>query len=280
MAVHLAYDGSTGGDWLAHYAVRLAAQHPARCLHLVHVADGQRSAGEVSRAAERIVRQCESLSVACHLHELRPGRDVASTLLVGIPQDGETYLVCGTRLRGGRRGYLSGTASHRLLCAARCHVLALRVVQPGLLGLPRQLLLPVAGHPRGFRSGLPFLRLFGPDTTHLHLLYVERVGRWRLRRLAHEAVEARRHAGEGYCQRIERELDTQLGLGHAVVDAQVVVSDDVSREIVVAANRTHARLIYMGASERSLAQRMISAGPIEQVLRTASCDVAVYRGQV
>lgn len=62
------------------------------------------------------------------------------------------------------------------------------------------------------------------------------------------------------------------------MDAQAVLSDDISREILIAANKTKSRLIYMGASERKLAQRILYGNPIERVLRDATCDVAIYRG--
>lgn len=62
------------------------------------------------------------------------------------------------------------------------------------------------------------------------------------------------------------------------MDAHVVVSDDVSKEIVIAANKTRSKLIYMGASKRSLMERFYYGNPMEQVLRDATCDVAIYRG--
>jgi nucleotide-binding universal stress UspA family protein len=34
----------------------------------------------------------------------------------------------------------------------------------------------------------------------------------------------------------------------------------------------------MGASERTLTERFLFGSPIEQVLRDATCDVAIYRG--
>jgi nucleotide-binding universal stress UspA family protein len=77
---------------------------------------------------------------------------------------------------------------------------------------------------------------------------------------------------------VEKEISDQLGLGAKVVDAQVAVSDDVSSEIVLAANKTKSRLIYLGASERNLSERYFYGNPVERVLRDATCDVAIYRG--
>jgi nucleotide-binding universal stress UspA family protein len=218
------------------------------------------------------------LSVSLQVNDLAQGGRLLDAIHAAVPPGGDSYLVCATRTRPGRRGLLSGTLSEQLLISGHCNVLAVRVVHPGSLGLPRSLLLPVSGHPRGFRSGIPFLRLFAPDIAHLHLLYVERVSRYRFRHSSYEQAEHLRHSGQTYCERIERELAEQLGLGEAVMDANVVVSDDVPKEIVIHASRSKSRLIYLGASERNLTQRLWYGNPIEQVLREAPCDVAIYRG--
>ena len=77
---------------------------------------------------------------------------------------------------------------------------------------------------------------------------------------------------------MEQEIHEQLNLGSKIIDAQVIASDDVPKEIVIAATKTKSRLIYMGASERNLTERFFYGNPIEQVLRDATCDVAIYRG--
>lgn len=274
-----AYDGSVNGDWVSHYAVHLAAARDRR-LDLVHVRDRQTSEPELESKLERLRAECERAGIELVPHIMNPDGTVLKTILARVPQGPEHDLVCGTRVRERKRGFLSGTISEQLLRSGHCNVLALRVVQPGLLGMPRRLLLPVSGHPRGLRSGLPFLRLFAPQISHLHLLLVVRVGRWRFLRMSHEAITRLRLPGQEYCHHIEEEIGEQLGLGAKIVDAHVTVSDDVPKEIVIAANKVRARLIYMGASERSLAERFFYGNPIEQVLRDATCDVAIYRGVV
>ena len=276
--LYFTYDGSINGDWISHYAAQLAAAHPRRKLNLVHVRDGQTSEPRLEEKLQRMQAECHRLGVELLPHLLAPSDTRLKTILAAVPAGAESYVVCGTRVRARQRGLLSGTISEQLLRSGHCNVLAVRVVQPGLLGLPRRLLLPVAGHPRGFRSGLPFLRLFGPRVTHLQILFVARVSRWRFRRLSHQATEQRRLPGQAFCERVEQEISERLGLGAKVVDAQVVVSDDVPKEIVIAANKTKSRLIYLGASERNLSERFFHGNAIEQVLRNATCDVAIYRG--
>lgn len=273
-----AYDGSINGDWVSHYAAQLAAGHPEGKLHLIHVRDGQTDDAVLAEKLQWMRGECARVGVELVPRMLDRAGRVFDAIRAVVPEGREHHLVCGTRLREQQRGLLSGTVSEQLLRSGHCNVLAVRVVQPGLLGLPRHLLLPVSGHPRGFRSGLPFLRLFSPNVSRLHILLVVRVSRWRFSRMSHESIERRRLPGQAYCKQVEQEISNQLGLGARVVDAQVVVSDDVPKEIVIAANRTKSRLIYMGASERNLTERFFYGNPVEQVLRDAVCDVAIYRG--
>jgi nucleotide-binding universal stress UspA family protein len=273
-----AYDGSINGDWVSHYATQLAAAHGERRLNLVYVHDGEIHEAEIDEKLLRIRAECERLGVDLTTQMLKPAGTVLGALLSAVPGGAGQYLLCGTRVRERQRSLLRGTISEQLLRSGHCNVLAVRVVQPGLLGLPRRVLLPVAGHPRGFRSGLPFLRLFGPQVSHLQILFIRQVGRWRLHRMPHDQVERLRLPGQAYCVAVEREISERLGLGERIVDAQVVVSDDIPKEIMLAANRTKSRLIYLGASERSLTERFFHGNVIEKVLRDATCDVAVYRG--
>ena len=276
---HFAYDGSINGDWVSHYAVQLAAAHHDRTLTLVHVRDGRTSDATLAEKLQRMRGECERHGVRLVEHLLPPvGRNLLDAIRSAVPEGPEHYLVCGTRAQGLHSGFLSGTTSEQLLRSGHCNVLAVRVVEPGLLGSPRRLLLPVAERGDGFRSGLPFLRLFGPQVSHLHIVLVARVGRGRFRQMSHELAEPLRTPGRAYCVRIEREIEEQLGLGSKVMDALVVVSDEIPREILIAANKTKSQLIYMEASERSPTKRFFYGDPIEQVLRDATCDVAVYRG--
>ncbi len=207
-----AYDGSINGDWVSHYATRLAAHHPEKILHLIHVRDGMISQVELREKLDRIRSECERLGVEL-LSCVEPlAGSVFQSIRSAVETGPDNYLICGTRARARSRGLLSGTVSERLLRLGHCNVLAVRVLQPGLLGCPRRLLLPVSGHPRGFRSGLPFLTLFPPDIVQMHILFVRRVARWRFRMLTREGTDELRKPGEAYCERVEREIGEQLRL--------------------------------------------------------------------
>jgi len=272
-----AYDGSLNGDWVSHYAVRFAAQSPERRLQLLHVYDGH-VAGEVAHGIDRIAAECARLGVALDpILRARGATSVAGCLLALVPAGPGTMLVAGTRARPRNIAFLAGTVSAQLLAAGRFPVVAMRVVQPGVLGQPGHVLLPLSGHPRGAAFALPLLHLLGTDLLRLHVLLVREVSRLRFRLLDQAAAERLLAAGRGFLAGVEEELRRGLAPLRGAFDASAIVSDDAAREILVFAAKLHARLICLGASKRGLPARLVYGNPIEQVLRDAPCDVAVYR---
>jgi nucleotide-binding universal stress UspA family protein len=275
--VLFAYDGTIHGDWVAHYAVRLASHAPQRLLRLVHVDEGRWSPAELEEKLERLERFAERFELAVQFKILPNRSDVFGTLVQDASEFGDPPVICGVRARARRRGLLAGTVSQRLLCETRIPVLALRVVQPGLLGAPRNLLFPISSHARGIAAALPFIALLVPDVARIHILYVQQVGRFRFRQLSYEKALRLRHVGRKICQQVESELRRTLALERPQMDATAVVSDDPPKEIVIQANRTRSRLILIGASADHLTGRFWYGDPLEQVLRDSGCDVAIYR---
>lgn len=273
--IHFAYDGTIHGDWVSRYAIRLAA-HEDRVLRLMHVEEGQLPRPELESKLAGMRSECEIVGVTLQTESRAKSSDVAQDLANAVA-DRNSLLICGTRSRPRMGAFLAGTVSDRLLRNPPCRVLVFRVAHPGLLGQPLDFLLPVAGHPRGMTHGLSILKLFAPDIDRIHVLHVQQL-KWWQRLLPRAGIDRLRQAGLGYTQRIERELRTELPSPRPRLDATVVVATDIWREIVTHANRLHSRLIFLGATERTLRQRLFSGQPIEQVLATANCDVAVYRG--
>ena len=276
--LHFAYDGTINGDWASHYAVRLAQHDVEQRLRLIHVDEGKISPESLEERLHLLGDRCRMAGVTLEQTILPRGRTVFEAIAAAVPPGPESFVVCGTRAQQRGRGYLTGTVTERLLVQRRWNVLALRVVRPGVLGHPRRLLLPVAGLPEGLALGLPFLKMLLPDLTDLFVLRVMEVGRFRYRRLTHARREALLEPGRAYLRRIEAELAERLDLGQVRMEGQPIVSDDVPKEIAIAASRVHSDLIYLGASRRNLTERFFYGNPIEQTLRSAPCDVAVYGG--
>lgn len=276
--ITFAYDGTINGDWVSRYAVQLSSRHPQRRLRLVLVDEGRLTREELEFRISRIGAQCGRAGVEFESMLLPRASDVFTVLDREVPTGRGAYLVLGTRVgrRGG--GLLAGSIGELMLRGGRRNVLVVRVLHPGLLGVPREFLIPVGGHQRGFVSGLSFLRLFAPDIAAAHIVNVQRVGRAAYRALTPALTEQRRREGAACCRRVEREIVEALGIPAGVLRSHVLVSDDTPREIVVLAGRLRSELIYLGTSERGLPHRLLHGSVLERVLRDAPCDVAVYRG--
>lgn len=274
----LAHDGSLYGDWVARYALRFAAGEPDRKLLLLHVRDGRVDETIAEARFTRLAEECAGNGVACHSELFPLGTSVHRTLRQAIPPDPEALLVCGTRVRPRRQALLTGSVAEKLLRLHACPVLALRVVQPGLLGLPHTLLLPLAGHQAGLARLWPILRRLAPQLRRVHFLYNTPTT------LLAESLQipARQRQlqqiGERYLDRICRELDDALAEPPFVIDRRVLVTRDWPHQVLIEASRLKTQMLLLGASERSLAHRVFHGQGIEQLLRDTPCDVGIYRG--
>jgi nucleotide-binding universal stress UspA family protein len=274
--LYFAYDGSIHGDWVARYAMRMAGRLPDPRLKVLYVRDRQLSMTNVEKRLARIEAACAELALPVEVTVAPERTSVAATLLGLVPEDPQHFLVCGTRVRQKARGFLGDTVSEQLLRVGRCQVLSIRVVQPGLLGGPRNFLVPVSGRPEGIRVGLPFLRLLVREASEVEVLMVHRISHRRFRQIGHAEAERLVEHGETYVSGVKRSLSTELDLPLGRLDGTAVLSDDIPKEIVIHAGKHRSQLIYMGASVSSLRKRSVYGNPIEQVLRNAPCDVAIY----
>lgn len=277
----LAYDGSLNGDWVARYAIRFAVGSLEKTLHLFHVPDGSLDSTALDGKLEHLRREAGAQGVELFPQLLQPGRGVLTSLLHAFPADPGTVVVCGTRVRGAGKPLLAGTVAERLLALAPVPVLALRVVQPGLLGAPHDLLLPLAGHPRGFAPVRPIFNHFLPQLRSVHLLRGMVVSRRRLSRFSPQEIQAIRQEGVRYLAEISEEIRQLRGSHAFFLDSRIVVSDDWAAEILVHASRLKSQLVLLGASQRSRLSRLSrvwKGDPLERVLRRTPCDVGVYRG--
>ncbi|MBI1312491.1 hypothetical protein GC176_14460 [bacterium] len=284
MNVYLAFDGSLNGHWVANYAIRLALASGTGILTAVHVETAEITRERLDVEFQRLEQVCSRAGLTLAVVTRPQTCSVSDSLCLAVPGGVESVLVCGTRIRSSRgrhenhRPLLKGTVADALLQRGHCQTLALRVVLPGLLGMSHRLLCPLAGHPRGLTAAMPFLQLLAPELRELHLLMIHEVSHWRLRHLTSSRAKALTRPGYVWLQKVEQQLVEQPWFEGLQFDAHVAVSDDVPRQIAIVANRGHAQLAILGASERTLKQRLLSGNPLERVLRETPCDVAIYRG--
>lgn len=280
--IHLAYDGSINGDWVAWYALNLARRDPERRLRVLYINTDEIQADQVRAKGVELARMCADAEVDMSLDIVASsGPDAAAIfrdLRAHMPRTPETLLVCGARLKPGASGYLSGTVSAKLLRDKSFNVMAVRVAQPGLLGAPRRFMVPVAGDREGFFMGADILKRFAPDIARINLLRVMMIKRQLFRRLLNNQAERLREKGWTSLSGLNVELAELTGVDAWKVDANVVVSDDWAHEVIISANRHKSHLILMEASKKDLRSMFIYGNPIEVVLRDTPCDVAIYRG--
>ncbi len=268
-----AYNGSTHGDWVGTYAVRLAAAAPDSALRVVHVEEHGEDAERFAAKLARLEESAAAAGVALEVRRVAAGSgEVAAVLEEAIPDDPAGIVVTGLRARETGRGLLRGTISERLMSSARHSVLALRVVSPGLLGQVEHLLFALSQNPRSAARAALFLRRFAPGLRRLSLLTVMEPPR------AQTAAEVNTlHAlGREHLRRSQAELRTVYAPRAFPVDPHVAISKDWASEIVRQAARVKAQLLLIGATERSLPSRLVFGNPLERVLEDAPCDVAIF----
>jgi len=278
VSIHLAYDGSVNGDWIAHYAINFAAHSPEGLLKVLHVETTNVSGAALAEKFDNIHRIAQRAGVMAEI-EICPMRHGAfGGLVERLPKGRDTVVISGVRAHGGRRGVLAGTVSERLLYDQEFTVVALRVVQPGLLGVVRRLLLPVAGHPPGAQSAHALLKLVAPSLTELQLLHVVNLTTRKFRALDATTAGALRHQAQAYLDGVERDVIDGIDLGGVRLDAQIRISDDWARELLIDAGRMRADMMAIEAPRTSLLGRFRFSDPLELILRDPPCDVAIYRG--
>ena len=275
MTVFLAHDGSLNGDWIGRYALHMAAGTPEQRLVVVHVEDANISGEPLHARLERLSGLGERMGVAVEVRILPMQQGVFGGLDAHLREETDALVVCGARARGGRRGLLSGTISEQLLRQSSYDVLSIRVLQPGLLGDPKRVLLALTGT-GGAASAIPFVRLLAPGIERLDVVYVETVSQLRFAHLTDAEAGRLRRAGQSIVDRAETVLTAETSLSGEQMDTHVRVSNDWPKQIAVEAGRYRCGLTLMEMP--SLHARTLSfSHPVEELMRNAPGDVAVYR---
>lgn len=274
----LAHDGSIYGDWVARYAMRFAATEQDRKLLVLHVLDGKISHEIVETRFSQLASDCDSFNVEFLPQHLSLGSSVYRSLRQAIPPEKESLLVCGTRVKSRKSRYLSGSVAEKLLRMHECSTLALRVVQPGLLGNPHDLMLPLAGHLQGFPRIEPILRRMVNHLRSVHVCRIMQINSLRHPHLSSEMESLLKEKGSSYLTRFRAEMETTLDPVAFRCDQKVTISSDWAHEVLVQASRLKTQLMLLGLSERSFAYRVLHSAALEKILHETPCDVGIYRG--
>jgi len=274
----LAHDGSLYGDWVARYALHFAIGEQDKKLLILHVPDRNTGQDIVTAKFSQLTVAGETLGVEVIPQLLPHGDNVYRSLSQAIPPIPDALLICGTRVKQKKQGLLRGSVAEQLLRTHRCPVLALRVVQPGLLGTPQNLLLPLAGHLGGFCRIWPVFRRLAPHLRRVHLFRALYVHHLRQAHLSPDRERMLLAIGQEYLAKINKELNELYSCDGLNIEQLTSISSDWPNAVLVQASRLRAQMILLGVSERSLAHRILHGAGLEQVLRESPCDVGIYRG--
>lgn len=275
--IYLAYDGSINSDWIARYAINMANNNGIKQINLIHVEDSLYSAEVIQQKIGVIASHADFCGVGLAARSFPLSGNVFSSLLDIIPKSEASLCICGARSTSRGKGYLAGTISEKLLRCKQFNVFAIRVVKPGILGLPRDILFPLSGHPRGVTIAMSLFSLLAPQVKRIYLLRVMSISSLRFRYMSAASAHAIYQRGTAYLDGILEELGRSFTDSGLFIDGRVVLSDDWVKEILIYANRIKAQMTIMGASDRNLPSRYFYGNKIEQVLRHSPCDVAIYR---
>tara|TARA_R110000787_G_scaffold211281_3_gene321135 strand:+ start:81280 stop:82119 length:840 start_codon:yes stop_codon:yes gene_type:complete len=276
MKVLFAYDGSINGDWVAKYAIRLAANSETRTLTVVSVQKNTPPPRYLTEKINRITSIAADRKVTLDV-KLINAKSVFEGVISALEDPAGTLIVCSVRTRGNARGYLYETAAFQLMKHPELNTVAFRIVQPGILGSPHNILLPVAGRPSGIAGGVSLLHQMGSTVRQCRVLHAVSVSpRHYLRLTATEMTNLRLH-GESLVAAVGRHLSQQLNNPSIRIDTAVRVSEDWVREVIVDACSYKSDLIIVEAAGASLRTALRRDDPIERLLHETPCDIAIHR---
>lgn len=254
------YDGSLNGDWVAHYAIRFAA-NATLPLRVVHV-EPKSPVAQVEARLARIEAEARQAGIAIEVEVARDA-DVAGALVL---RGERGTLVLGTRARPRDRAFLTGTVAARVFERARGTVVAVHVVHPGLLGQPGRVLVPFVGADDS--DPAPVLRLLGAELHAVHVLLVQRISALGERFASSGRTARSLEAARARLVTLERRVHAAL-VGPCELDGSAVLSVDPPRDIRLVALAHRSRLVILDAS--------LGSAQLEAALATAPADVAIKR---
>lgn len=274
----LAHDGSIYGDWVARYAMRFAENEVDRKLRVLHVREGKIHPDIVTTRLDALGTACKKRDISFQAQLLELEESTYRTLRHHAPPDPEALLICGTRAKSSKKRWLRGSVAEQLLRMHQCPVLALRVVQPGLLGHPSDLFLPLAGHQTGFERLWPVFKRLAPQLDRVHLFRTAQLNQLRIPYLSETDESTLRQTCITYLQQARNTMLDKIDPLPFSLELRTSICSDWPHEILVQASRLKSHLMLLGVSERSLAHRVLHGPGLERVLSESPCDVGVYRG--
>ncbi|MBI1246231.1 hypothetical protein GC197_00115 [bacterium] len=277
MSVYFAYDGSVAGDWVAHYAVRMASSQVTPRLTVLYVEPNRGSHVElVQDKVKRIAYECQQADVEFEFRIEKIHRSISETILDLVPPGMDSLVVVGPRHLQRRSCFLKGSVAEQLLLSGHCHVIYFQVNTPELPGSPEAIVLPLIAEPDELVP-LPTISYFTPSLRQLNVLLLERHPARTLSNWFGASTELHKHDWEAKAHEIETELSLLSRLDPHDIDVIHFETAHPARNILLAASRMNSQLILMDHSWITHGRCMGQPDVVDEVLHDATCDVAISR---
>ncbi|MBT3980573.1 MAG: universal stress protein [Bacteriovoracaceae bacterium] len=275
--IYLAYDGSLHSDWVARYAMNMATNIGVKELHILYVEDGKMSRSKFDEKLKALVDEVEQRNLEPFVSILPLKGNVSSSIINHLPQNSQCFLIAGARSHGHLKGFLSGSIAEKLLIKNKSFsTIIFRVTRPGLLGVAKNILIPTAKNHLHLQQASSILKGFAPGISELRLLHIKKLFSLFFRNLSPKRAERFRKKSLQDLEEVSSFMKASLDLGDHQIKTHAQLSNSLSKEVILFANKWHSDLIFMGAPDSYLNRHSFFGNLFEQILRRSNCDVALY----
>lgn len=270
----MAVDGSFNAEAAARYAIAIASACRAK-LYIVSIIPPKMHEKDIKGAEESVKRIIEEARK--HDLDVRPIIEegaVAPAISEIVRREKIELAIAAARSEHAEQRFFVRTVSRELMRLLPCSVIVVRVVNPGKMAHPRDILVPIIG--KGYD---PAEKVF--LTARLARYYKAKIIVLHLKRSITSLFK------KGMIKDIaEEEIDGMEDIKYFIdrlkkfkiypkvrVSYFIKISRTISKE---AAAKRHD-LIILGATRRSLISQLIRGNPVEEVLRRTPCDLIILK---
>lgn len=270
----IAVDGSFNAEAASRYAIAIASACRAK-LYIVSIIPPKMHEKDIKGAEESVKRIIEE--ARRHDLDVRPIIEegaVVPAITEIIRREKIELAIAAARSEHAEQRFFVRTVSRELIRLLPCSVIIIRVVNPGKMAYPRDILVPIIGSEYDLSEKV-FL------TSRLARYYKAKVIVLHLKRSITTLFKKGmiKDTAEGEAENIEeiKYFVDHLKRYKVYPKTRVSYFIKVSRAISMEAAAKRHDLIILGATKRSLISQLIRGNPVEEVLRRTPCDLMILK---
>lgn len=270
----MAVDGSFNAEAAARYAIALSAACKAK-LYIASIIPPKMHEKDIRAAEESVKRIIEEAGrTGLDVRPIIEEGKIVPTIKEIVDREKIDMVMAASRKEHAEKRFFVRTVSRELMRLLTCSVIIIRVVNPGKMAYPRDILVPIIG--KGYDpTEKVFLtarlaRYYKAKTIVLHLK--RSITSLFKKGIIKDIVEEEIDGMEDIKYFIDR-LKKFKVYPKVRVSYFIKISRTISKE---AAAKRHD-LIILGATRRSLISQLIRGNPVEEVLRRTPCDLMILK---